>query len=208
MLRRILILTMLFAVVTACSKSDTDKSGHSYALLQKDVPGVYENENSLFIYDNDLYQYAYNTSRHSFRIQNTSQSRYMACMLETAPVVDRYVKVTVETQGISSIPSQELQGPVCPPDTKLFIAVPLLGNRILSAISATLGVFINSFISFFLCNRRSQIFFLFPNFIAILLFPSLFLSSFKFRSSKPFFCPIFDTEIFFFCFILPCSIFI
>lgn len=57
MLRRILILTMLFAVVTACSKSDTDKSGHSYALLQKDVPGVYENENSLFIYDNDLYQY-------------------------------------------------------------------------------------------------------------------------------------------------------
>ena len=53
--------------------------------------------------------YAYNTSRHSFRIQNTSQSRYMACMLETAPVVDRYVKVTVETQGISSIPSQELQ---------------------------------------------------------------------------------------------------
>ena len=103
MLRRILILTMLFAVVTACSKSDTGKSGHSYALLQKDVPGVYE------IYDNDLYQYAYNTSRHSFRIQNTSQSRYMACMLETAPVVDRYVKVTVETQGISSIPSQELQ---------------------------------------------------------------------------------------------------
>ena len=56
MLRRILILTMLFAVVTACSKSDTGKSGHSYALLQKDVPGVYENENSLFIYDNDLYQ--------------------------------------------------------------------------------------------------------------------------------------------------------
>lgn len=51
MLRRILILTMLFAVVTACSKSDTDKSGHSYALLQKDVPGVYENENSLFIYE-------------------------------------------------------------------------------------------------------------------------------------------------------------
>ena len=74
MLRRILILTMLFAVVTACSKSDTDKSGHSYALLQKDVPGVYENENSLFIYDNDLYQYAYNSSRHSFRIQNTTLS--------------------------------------------------------------------------------------------------------------------------------------
>ena len=98
--------------------------------------------------------------------------------------------------------------PVCPPDTKLFITVPLLGNRILSAISAALGVFINSFISFFLCNRRSQIFFLFPNFIAILLFPSLFLSSFKFKSSKSFFFPIFDTEIFFFGFILPCSIFI
>ena len=77
--------------------------------------------------------------------------------------------------------------PVCPPDAKLFITVPLFGNRILSAISAALGVFINPFISFFLCNRGSQIFFLFPNFIAILLFPSLFLSSFKFRSSKSLF---------------------
>ena len=81
--------------------------------------------------------------------------------------------------------------PVCPPDAKLFITVPLFGNRIRSAISAALGVFINPFISFFLCNRGSQIFFLFPNFIAILLFPSLFLSSFKFRSSKPFSCPSF-----------------
>ena len=79
--------------------------------------------------------------------------------------------------------------PVCPPDAKLFITVPLFGNRILSAISAALGVLINPFISFFLCNRGSQIFFLFPNFIAILLFPSLFLSSFKFRSSNPFSSP-------------------
>lgn len=92
---------------------------------------------------------------------------------------------------------------VCPPDAKLFITVPLLGNRILSAISAALGVLINPFISFFLCGRWSQIFFLFPNFIAILLFPSPFLSSSKFKSSKSFFFPIFDTEIFFFGFILP-----
>lgn len=109
MFRRILILAMLLAAAAACSKSDTDKSGLSYALLQKEALGVYENDNSLFIYDNDLYQYAYNTGRHSFRIQNTSQSRYMACMLEAAPMVDRHVAVTVETQGISSFPSQELQ---------------------------------------------------------------------------------------------------
>ena len=113
MLRRILILTMLFAVVTACSKSDTGKSGHSYALLQKDVPGLPQDEggeqadaDAGSVIDGRSDGEA---SRHSFRIQNTSQSRYMACMLETAPVVDRYVKVTVETQGISSIPSQELQ---------------------------------------------------------------------------------------------------
>ena len=87
--------------------------------------------------------------------------------------------------------------PVCPPDTKLFITVPSFGNRILSAISAALGVLINPFISFFLCGRWSQIFFLFTDFIAVLLFPSLLLNSFKFRSSKSFFFSIFDTEIFF-----------
>ena len=87
--------------------------------------------------------------------------------------------------------------PVCPPDAELFITVPLFGNRILSAISAALGVLINPFISFFLCGRWSQIFFLFTDFIAVLLFPSLLLNSFKFRSSKSFFFSIFDTEIFF-----------
>ena len=103
---------------------------------------------------------------------------------------------TITAEGKLDLIKQVLESQNTTLDTKL------------SAISAALGVFINPFISFFLCNRGSQIFFLFPNFIAILLFPSLFLSNFKFRSNKSFFFSIFDTEIFFFCFILPCSIFI
>lgn len=104
-----IILTAALLAATACSESDTDKSGLSYALLKKEVLGVYDNDNSLFIYDNDIYQYAYNTRRHSFRIQNTSQSRYMACELEADPVVDKYVAMTVTTKGITSLPSQQLQ---------------------------------------------------------------------------------------------------
>lgn len=74
---------MLFAVV-GLQQERHRQIGPFVRPVTKGCAG-YTNENSLFIYDNDLYQYVYNTSRHSFRIQNISQSRYMACMLETAP---------------------------------------------------------------------------------------------------------------------------
>ena len=98
--------------------------------------------------------------------------------------------------------------PVCSPDTELFITIPLLGNGILSAVPGTFWVFVNTFIALFLSSRWSKIEFFLSYFIAVLLFPALFLCTLKFRSGKSFFCPIFDTEIFFFSFILPCSIFI
>lgn len=108
MFRRIIIAATILAGA-ACSESGTDKSGLSYALLQKEALGVYDNDNSLFVYDSDIYQYAYNTRRHSFRIQNTSQSRTMTCVLESAPQTDRYVGVKIETRGISSLPSRQIE---------------------------------------------------------------------------------------------------
>ena len=98
--------------------------------------------------------------------------------------------------------------PVCSPDTELLITVPLFRNGILPAIAAAFWMLVNAVIAFFLCGRCGHINLLFSNFISVLLFPAIFLCSFEFSSCKSFFFPIFYTEIFFFCFILPCSIFI
>mgnify|MGYP000885843303 FL=1 len=98
--------------------------------------------------------------------------------------------------------------PVCPLGMELFGTVPLFRNRILSVISAALVVRINPLIFSFLCSKWSQIYFLFPGFIVVLLFPPLFLGCFKFRISKAFFLPAFYTEILVFGFILSCTIFI
>ena len=97
--------------------------------------------------------------------------------------------------------------PVCSPDTELLITVPLFRNRILSAVAATFRMHVDAVIALFLCVRCGHINFLFSNFISVLLFPAIFLCSFEFSSCKSFFFPIFYTEIFFFCFILPCSVF-
>ena len=98
--------------------------------------------------------------------------------------------------------------PVCSPDTELLITVPLFRNRILSAVAATFRMLVDAVIALFLCVRCGHINLLFFNFISVLLFPAIFLCSFEFSSCKSFFFPIFYTEIFFFCFILPCSVFI
>ena len=82
--------------------------------------------------------------------------------------------------------------PVCSPEAELFLTVPLFGNRVLSAIPGAFWMFVDTFITFLLCCRGSQIYFLFPSFITILFFPALFLSILKFRSSKSLFLSIFD----------------
>ena len=85
MLKKIIFTVAVLVAATACKDNEVD-AGHSYALLKKEVPGVYDNENNLFVYDNDIYQLAFNSRHRSFRIQNTSQSRYISCTLDAEPV--------------------------------------------------------------------------------------------------------------------------
>lgn len=102
MFRKIICAVLLSTASAACSKSGTDGSDNpSNALLQKETYGIYA--------DDDIHQYAYNTGRHTFRIQNTAQDRYLTCELDTTPTASSTVNVRVKTQGISSFPSRELQ---------------------------------------------------------------------------------------------------
>lgn len=110
MFRKIICAVLLSTASAACSKSGTDGSDNpSNALLQKETYGIYADDDDVFVYDNDIHQYAYNTGRHTFRIQNTAQDRYLTCELDNTPTASSTVNVRVKTQGISSYPSRELQ---------------------------------------------------------------------------------------------------
>ena len=76
------------------------------------------------------------------------------------------------------------------------------------AIPGAFRVLVNTFIAFLLCCGWSQIDFLLFSLIAVLLFPAFFLCFPKFRCSKSFFFSVLYAEVFFFCFVLPCTVFV
>lgn len=110
MFKKIIFAALFCLTVTACKDNAAgDDPTTSNPLLKKETPGIYSDNDNIFIYDADIHQYAYNTGRRTFRIQNTSQDRYMACRLNAVPVVNEYVTIDVKTRGISSFPAQELE---------------------------------------------------------------------------------------------------
>lgn len=110
MLKKIIFAALICLAATACKDNTSDDGpASSNPLLKKETLGIYSNDDNIFIYDADIHQYAYNTRRRTFRIQNTSQDRYMACRLSADPVVGNYLTVDVKTRGISSFPAQELE---------------------------------------------------------------------------------------------------
>lgn len=110
MFKKIIFAAMVCVAAIACKESGTDDSTPtSHALLNKQAPGIYDNDDNVFIYDEDIHQLAFNTQRHTFRIQNTAQDRYLICALDADPVANNRVTVDVKTRGISRFPSQTLQ---------------------------------------------------------------------------------------------------
>lgn len=110
MLKKIIFAVLICLSATACKDNASDDDpASSHPLLKKETPGIYSNNDNIFIYDADIHQYAYNTRRRTFRLQNTSQDRYLACRLSAEPSVNSYVTIDVKTRGISSFPSQELE---------------------------------------------------------------------------------------------------
>lgn len=110
MFRKTLLSALLLLAAAACSKDDTRPGENpANAFLQMQVPGVYEDDKTLFGYDSDLHQYAFNTGRRTFRIQNTKQDRMLLCTLGADPQPGARMTVAVETRAIASFPSQEIE---------------------------------------------------------------------------------------------------
>ena len=102
-------------------------------------------------------------------------------------------------------------GHVCPslaPLYKLFLAVPTLGNGILSAELGAFRVLVGSFISVFLRFGWRHIHLFSPDLVRILLLPSVSLCRLELGGGKAPFFTVSDTEIFLFCLVLPVALFI
>ncbi len=102
-------------------------------------------------------------------------------------------------------------GYICPfltPDQKLLVAVPALGNGILSAILGAFGMLGRSDKSLRFGGRRGHIHLFLSYLVLILLLPAIGLRCLELGRSKTPFLAIPDTEIFFLGLVLPLALFI
>lgn len=109
MLKKINIFIAVAIALAACKDPGVDGGDKPHPLTAKEVLGVYNDSKNLFVYDDEMHQYAFNTQKRTFRIQNTAQDRYFSCKLDEQPVEKGVVIMQVDTKGISSLPKQELQ---------------------------------------------------------------------------------------------------
>lgn len=108
-MRKIILYSIFCLAAVACAKNElTEGSAESEAFKQETTPGLYRNSESILIYDKDVHQYAFNSKRHTFMIQNNAQSRYLICELSDAPETGNTVSVEFATKGISNFDAAQL----------------------------------------------------------------------------------------------------
>ena len=93
--------------------------------------------------------------------------------------------------------------PRCPPYGKLLLAVPTLGDGILTAIAGAFRMLVCADKSLRLGSRRRHIHLLLADLVGILLLPALRLCYLKFSGGKTSFLTVFGAKILFLGFVLP-----
>ena len=96
--------------------------------------------------------------------------------------------------------------PRCPPEDKLFLAVPAGGDGILPPILGAFWILGYPLQPLRFSRRGCHIDLLSAHLVLILFLPALALCCFELRRRKASFLPIADTQIFFLCFMLPFAI--
>lgn len=103
MLRKIIFAATLICIAASCKNEDIqENNAGADAFMKEETPGLYRNNENILVYDKDIYQYAFNTARHTFMIQNNAQNRYLRCCLDGTPTTDSPVNVEITTKGISN----------------------------------------------------------------------------------------------------------
>lgn len=72
------------------------------SMKEKSAPGLYVGGSETFVYDKTMHQYAFNSKRHTFRIQNSAQNRLVSCALSGAPSAGGVVEVSITAKGITN----------------------------------------------------------------------------------------------------------
>ncbi len=104
MLRKMIyaMAVCFFAVACVNEQVPEDSSAGADNMKEKEELGLYNNGNDILVYDKEIHQYAFNTKRCTFRIQNAGQNRLMVCVFSEAPVVGRTVEAVITTKGLSN----------------------------------------------------------------------------------------------------------
>lgn len=102
---KFIISFLLFVMILGSCKDEIQ----DHQVLTKDnfqnqtTCGIYSRSETLFAFDENIHQYAFNQSMNSFRIQTDDQSSYLVLRLSKTPKIGDKVILTVQAQGIKTI---------------------------------------------------------------------------------------------------------
>lgn len=110
MLRKIIYAAVICLAAVACVKEEGDTGDNGAdKMIEKEVLGLYVNGKDVLVYDRTLHQYAFNTKRNTFRIQNSAQNRLFVCEMSETPSVGKEVEVVITTKGISNFKDASIE---------------------------------------------------------------------------------------------------
>lgn len=111
MFRRILLLGAVGLAMIACTGKEPggNPSSEIDSMKEKTALGLYVGGNDTFVYDKTMHQYAFNSKRHTFRIQNSAQNRLVSCTLSGAPSVGGVVEVSITAKGVTNFSDVSLK---------------------------------------------------------------------------------------------------
>ncbi len=94
------MLAMILAVATGCQDEpvDTRLEDHFKELTEL---GVYDSSSSLFLYDENVAQYAVSSRYNTTRIQNDDKVKFVRIAMDAAPETGNTVSVSITRKGIA-----------------------------------------------------------------------------------------------------------
>lgn len=114
-----MVLTVLAAVMISCTSDKKDEptpppvppiedNTEMLKFAEKTEYGAYKGDASLFVFDKPTCQLGFNTTKHSFRLQTDTQTKFFSLDLATAPVADAELKAVLESSGDISLVDGEI----------------------------------------------------------------------------------------------------
>lgn len=107
MMRKLYVITLMWGLLglltlPSCIDDLVVREFENFTLGQTDY-GIYSNSKSLFVYDEECHQLAFNSQQRLFRIQTDDMSTYVQMTLDAAPLQGEVCGLKLEYKGLSGL---------------------------------------------------------------------------------------------------------